>query len=71
MWLYEDFSFLCEKDFIKPSTKVKYNSIMKQKEDEWGRKKMKQIRPDLKFDKQWTNLFGETICKELFINIYY
>lgn len=34
-------------------------------ENEWGRKTMKAIRPDLKLNKQWTNRFGEILCYEL------
>jgi len=55
-WLFGDLSFL-------GSGKKKE---LKALEDIWGRKTMKQRRPDLKMDKQWTNLFGEYICEEIY-----
>ena len=55
-WLFCDLSFL-------GSGK---NKEMKVLEDIWGRKTMKLRRPDLKMDKQWTNLFGEYICEEIY-----
>jgi len=36
-----------------------------EEENTWGRKIMKDLRPDLKMDKQWTNLFGIYLTKEL------
>ena len=48
-WIYGDTSFLSNK----------------QVEDQWGQTLMKTRRPDLKMDKQWTNLFGEMIAEEL------
>jgi hypothetical protein len=50
-WIYGDTSFL----------------LNKQVEDQWGRTLMKSRRPDLKMDKQWTNLFGEIIAEEMLL----
>jgi hypothetical protein len=55
-WLYGDLSFL-------PSDT---NETKKFLEDRWGQETMKVRRPDLKMDKQWTGLFGEYICEELY-----
>ena len=55
-WLFGDLSFLG--DGKRKDLKVL--------EDIWGRKTMKLRRPDLKLDKQWTNLFGEYICEEIY-----
>jgi hypothetical protein len=51
-WLLGDLSFL--------------SVVCKECEDEWGRSVMKERRPDLKLDKQWTNKFGEHLCEELY-----
>jgi len=51
-WLLGDLSFL--------------SVASKVCEDEWGREVMKERRPDLKLDKQWTNKFGEHLCEELY-----
>ena len=50
-WIYGDTSFLSNKPM----------------EDRWGQTLMKSRRPDLKMDKQWTNLFGEMIATELYL----
>jgi hypothetical protein len=50
-WIYGDTSFLSN----KPT------------EDRWGQTLMKECRPDLKMDKQWTNLFGEMIATEVYL----
>jgi hypothetical protein len=63
-WLFEDMSFLPE---IEKINKTKDNSKYKILEDRWGQNIMKELRPDLKLDKQWTNLFGEYICKEVYL----
>jgi hypothetical protein len=59
MWLYEDLSFLSP---IEKKNKKEYKRL----EDEWGRKTFKRIRPDLELGGQWTNLFGEYICAEIY-----
>ena len=51
-WLCGDLSFLTERN--------------KESEDKWGREVMKDRRPDLKLDKQWTNKFGEHLCEEIY-----
>jgi len=51
-WLHGDLSFL--------------PTQTKEAEDAWGRAVLKERRPDLKLDKQWTNRFGEHLCEELF-----
>jgi hypothetical protein len=61
-WLLGDLSFLP----FTPVSKTQDNKVLKQLEDEWGRNTLKNRRPDLKLDKQWTNKFGEYICEELF-----
>ena len=63
-WLYGDLSFLPDVSAIK--TKKKQKAQNKVNEDLWGRAIMKSVRPDLTLDKQWTNLFGQIICKELY-----
>jgi hypothetical protein len=67
-WLYGETSFLNEK--LKeplPNTKVRAELVLKNEEDKWGRLVLKERRPDLKLDKQWTNKFGEHICEELYM----
>lgn len=63
-WIFGDLSFL--PDIIEKNKKHD-NQQYKILEDIWGQKILKNIRPDLKLDKQWTNLFGEYICKEMHI----
>jgi hypothetical protein len=46
--------------------KTKDTEKLKVLEDEWGRKTLKSRRPDLKLDKQWTNMFGEHLCEEIY-----
>ena len=60
MWLFGDVSFLVEG---KPLYKTEYKML----EDTWGRNVLKDRRPDLRLDKQWTNKFGEHLCEELFL----
>jgi len=55
-WMFGDLSFLGDGK----------KKELKALEDIWGRKTMKLRRPDLKLDKQWTNLFGEYICEEIY-----
>jgi hypothetical protein len=63
-WLFNDLSFLNPTNATQPiKNKCK---DMKTLEDAWGRAVMKSLRPDLGMDKQWTNLFGEYMCKELY-----
>jgi hypothetical protein len=61
-WLYGDMSFLSP---IPCKTKGAYTAMMKVKEDQWGQQIMRERRPDLKMNKQWTNRFGEYLCEEL------
>ena len=61
-WLFGDLSFLNK---VKTKNKTSDNIKYKKLEDEWGRTIMKNKRPDLKLDKQWTNKFGEYICEEI------
>ena len=49
MWIFGDLSFL---PFIKTKNKTQHNAKYKVFENEWGKKVMKQVRPDLKFNKQ-------------------
>lgn len=51
-WIHGDLSFLKTKD--------------KTAEDDWGRKILKNHRPNLKADKQWSGKLGEDICEELY-----
>lgn len=62
-WLFGDLSFLPE---IEKKNKTEDDKKYKILEDKWGQELMKIRRPDLKFDNQWTNRFGEYICEELF-----
>lgn len=64
MWLRGDTSFLGE---FPQASKAAARAAAKAAEDEWGRALMKEVRPDLKMHKQWTNLFGEMICRELYL----
>ncbi len=63
-WLFGDLSFLPP---IQSKNKTQDTKQLKILEDEWGRRIMKDRRPDLKLDKQWTNKFGEHLCEELCI----
>ena len=62
-WLFGDLSFLpaIEKK-NKTSDEAKYKVL----EDKWGQATLKIRRPDLKLDKQWTNMFGEHLCEEIY-----
>jgi hypothetical protein len=62
-WLFGDVSFLPE---IEKKNKTEDTKKLKVLEDSWGRKVMKLRRPDLSFDKQWTNKFGEYLAEELY-----
>lgn len=62
MWLFGDTSFLSP---IEKRNKTTDTAKYKELEDEWGRNTLKIRRPDLKLDKQWTNMFGEHICEEI------
>ena len=61
-WIFGDLSFL---PTFEPTLTVKKRETLKGHEDAWGREMMKVRRPDLKLNKQWTNLFGEYICEEI------
>ena len=62
-WLFGDLSFLpsIEKK-NKTSDEAKYKVL----EDKWGQATMKKRRSDLTLEKQWTNLFGEYLCEEIY-----
>jgi hypothetical protein len=62
-WLFGDLSFLPE---IEKKNKTQDTKKLKIHEDNWGRAIMKLRRPDLSFDKQWTNKFGEYLAEELY-----
>jgi hypothetical protein len=51
-WIRGDLSFLKTKD--------------KAAEDSWGRKVLRNRRPDLKVEKQWSGKLGEYLCEELY-----
>jgi hypothetical protein len=57
-WNFGDLSFL-------PHTKNQEQK--KVLEDEWGKKLLKKVRPDLNPNSNWTTLIGEYICKEIYI----
>lgn len=59
-WIYGDLSFLYK-------SKVPKKKDLKELEDKWGKKIFKKERPDLKLKKQWTNLFGEYLCEEVYV----
>lgn len=62
-WLFGDLSFLSEiEKKNKTADKAKYKVL----EDAWGREVMKKRRPDLPMEQQWTNVFGEYICEEMY-----
>ena len=63
-WIFGDLSFLPE---IEKKNKSVDEIKLKKLEDEWGRAMVKSFRPDLTLDKQWTNLFGEKIAREVYI----
>jgi len=63
-WIFGDLSFLPK---IDGKSKTKSFNELKKLEDIWGQTILKQKRPDLKLDGQWTNKFGEHLCEELFI----
>jgi hypothetical protein len=62
-WLFGDLSFL---PAIDKKNKTTDEEKLKVLEDDWGQAIMKERRPDLKLDKQWTNRFGEYICEEIY-----
>ncbi len=59
MWVFRDFSFL------NPNNSSMKMEQLKVLEDEWGRKVLKQRRPDLRLRQQWTGTFGEHLFEEL------
>jgi hypothetical protein len=62
-WLFGDLSFLPD---IEKKNKTKDTEKYKVLEDKWGQAMLKIRRPDLKLDKQWTNMFGEHLTEELY-----
>jgi len=62
-WIMGDLSFLPP---IVQKNKTSDEKQYKVLEDQWGQMTMKTRRPDLKLDKQWTNTFGEYVCKEIY-----
>jgi len=63
-WLFDDLSFLPP---IEKKNKTHDIRNCKVHEDVWGRNMLKNRRPDLKLDGQWTNKFGEHLAEELLI----
>jgi len=61
-WIRGDTSFL---GTFAQKTKTARTKAAKEAEDAWGRALMKEVRPDLN-PTQWSNLFGEMICRELY-----
>lgn len=62
-WLFDDMSFLPE---IEKKNKTGDVKKYKELEDLWGQKVMKNRRPDLELNGQWTNRFGEYLCEEIY-----
>lgn len=62
-WLFADLSFLPP---IEHKNKTADRILLKPLEDAWGQEALRQKRPDLKLDKQWTNKFGEHLTEELY-----
>lgn len=74
LWIFNNLTFITKQNELNENTEQskkikKRNDNYKLREDIWGRNIMRTIRPDLKLEKQWTNLFGEYIVKEYFENI--
>ena len=63
-WLIGDLSFLPP---IEKKNKTSDEQKLKLLEDTWGHKMLRKHRPDLNPPKQWTNVFGEHICEELYM----
>jgi hypothetical protein len=63
-WLTGDLSFLPP---IEKKNKKTDTAKLKKLEDEWGHRILRKHRPKLNPNKQWTNMFGEAICDELYI----
>jgi hypothetical protein len=61
-WLFGDLSYLPS---IEKKNKTNDDKQLKILEDEWGKNVLKNRRPDLKLDGQWTNKFGEHLVEEL------
>ncbi len=61
-WLFGDLSFLPP---IERKNKTQDILALKPLEDTWGQGVVRAIRPDLRLEKQWTNLFGEYLCQEI------
>jgi len=61
-WLFGDLSFLPP---IERKNKTQDTLALKPLEDAWGQAVVREIRPDLRLEKQWTNLFGEYLCQEI------
>lgn len=59
-WVYDDTSFLSH-------SKKRTKKEMKEREDKWGKKRLRKCREDLNPKKQWTNLYGEYLCKDVYI----
>lgn len=74
LWIFNNLTFITKQNELNENTEQskkikKRNDNYKLREDIWGRNIMRTIRPDLKLEKQWTNLFGKYIVKEYFENI--
>lgn len=69
MWLYGDLSFLPTNPTTPEPTPNK-KSNKKLLEDTWGQKTLKERRPDLKLDKQWTNTAFNNLIFRLSKKLY-
>jgi hypothetical protein len=63
-WLCGDLSFLPE---IEKTNKSNDNKKYKIHEDNWGKHMLKMKHPEKEVKSQWSNTFGESLCKELYI----
>jgi len=65
LWLFGHLTLFLPKIELKNKTtdEKKYKIL----EDEWGRTVIKNRRPDLKLDKQWTGIYGQHLCEELYL----
>ena len=64
-WAYGDLSFLQQPPETMTS-KMARTAFLKKEEDAWGQSVMKQVRPDLHLNQQWTNVFGEILTMEAY-----
>jgi hypothetical protein len=62
-WVSGDLSFL---PHVNSKTKDGFISSRKKLEDEWGLSLLNKIRPGIKLKKQWTGVFGQIVCEDLY-----